>query len=703
MNFSRLHACTVFLMVGCAVAALLLSGTLGGASTVALPALFLLAAVNGFQDPSPIVLPARAGGGISVALVLYALLSLNDQKDISGVAANFAGYLLVLRLFTRDSARSDIQLAVLSLFAFLSVALLTPSVDYGAFLTLYMLVSPLALALSHLRGAVEKNQRSGAKDRSGARVDLSRILRSKRVLNRHFVGLALFLVAPIVIGTLFVFFLFPRVGLAAVQLQLNTNKSRVGFSSDVVLSGGAAPEEDSTIALRLKPPAGIPTPTSLGAYLRGAVAVTDGLDGMRSTPPTLGLKPSDARCQRDLTHAYLQMGEGPMWTAESLLPDQIYLFLPLAHSNVTLQKPTSACISERVTTHEATLSVSSPGSRYVFTGDIDGAERLEELSDSEREKLLATTTLTKETLAKARDMFPTARTARATAESMVEIFHKNYVYDLGSPSKRAENPLADFLFNTKRGHCEFYATSMALLLREKGVPARVVTGYAGGVFNSYGGFYSFRQSDAHAWVEAYIDADKRWVRYDPTPSARVDLQQQNNSSAFREFYDAAAATWQRYFVSYDLNRQQDLIERASRKVTPEPNAGSSGFFSKLRRMSSNKVAIVFALAAAAILISRRRKAKKAAGTTREVARTLKHASALERALERQGYARGAQETTAAFARRAATSHPAQEALRSYASTYEDVRYGEAKLTHERRAAFAGWLRTIREANNGKPL
>ena len=82
-----------------------------------------------------------------------------------------------------------------------------------------------------------------------------------------------------------------------------------------------------------------------------------------------------------------------------------------------------------------------------------------------------------------------------------------YRYDLGSPSGKSKQPLDDFLFESKRGHCEFYSTAMAVMLRAVGVPTRNVTGFIGGSYNRFGKFYAVRQGDAHSWVEVFIDDD----------------------------------------------------------------------------------------------------------------------------------------------------------------------------------------------------
>src|SRR5690606_13368344 len=84
-----------------------------------------------------------------------------------------------------------------------------------------------------------------------------------------------------------------------------------------------------------------------------------------------------------------------------------------------------------------------------------------------------------------------------------------------TPPLLGEHPVDDFLFNTRSGFCEHYASAFAFLMRAAGIPARVVTGYQGGEVNPIGGYLIVRQSEAHAWVEVWLEG-RGWVRIDPT-------------------------------------------------------------------------------------------------------------------------------------------------------------------------------------------
>ncbi len=103
----------------------------------------------------------------------------------------------------------------------------------------------------------------------------------------------------------------------------------------------------------------------------------------------------------------------------------------------------------------------------------------------------------------------------ATALAIKAYLTSHYTYSL-EPGKPKGDPVLYFLFHRKRGHCEYFASAMALLLRTAGIPARVVGGYLGGEWIKRGHYYLVRQNEAHLWVEAWIK--NRWQRFDPTPA-----------------------------------------------------------------------------------------------------------------------------------------------------------------------------------------
>lgn len=141
---------------------------------------------------------------------------------------------------------------------------------------------------------------------------------------------------------------------------------------------------------------------------------------------------------------------------------------------------------------------------------------------------------------------------------------QNYAYSLDVPRSGTVPLLEDFLFLNKAGHCEYYATSMAILLRILGIPARVVNGFARGRWNEYGHFFTVRQSDAHSWVEVYFPS-YGWITFDPTPGAAFGetyqefVEQENLIASLYRYSEYLRVRWNRYVVDYDREDQAQAI------------------------------------------------------------------------------------------------------------------------------------------------
>jgi protein-glutamine gamma-glutamyltransferase len=128
------------------------------------------------------------------------------------------------------------------------------------------------------------------------------------------------------------------------------------------------------------------------------------------------------------------------------------------------------------------------------------------------------------------------------------------------------DPVEDFLVNRKKGHCEYFASALALLLRSIGIPSRVVNGFKGGDWNELTETLNVRQKHAHSWVEAYLgkgpNSKPRWITLDPTPA-----QERQESIAhvgglattFRPLTDTVRHVWVYYIVGYDGERQNRLL------------------------------------------------------------------------------------------------------------------------------------------------
>jgi transglutaminase-like putative cysteine protease len=141
------------------------------------------------------------------------------------------------------------------------------------------------------------------------------------------------------------------------------------------------------------------------------------------------------------------------------------------------------------------------------------------------------------------------------AVALEQYLKTHYGYTLQLPSSPVADPLANFLFERKQGHCEYFASSMAVMLRTLRIPSRMVNGFVSDEFNDLTGNYVVRARNAHAWVEAYFP-DYGWVTFDPTPDSATGSPQ--GWGRVMLYLDAASSFWREWVISYDSSHQSVL-------------------------------------------------------------------------------------------------------------------------------------------------
>lgn len=132
----------------------------------------------------------------------------------------------------------------------------------------------------------------------------------------------------------------------------------------------------------------------------------------------------------------------------------------------------------------------------------------------------------------------------------------DYLYSTTDLPQDDVDPISVFLFEKKSGHCEFFATAMAVLLRYQGIPARVVNGFLEGEYNEIGDFYMVRQSDAHSWVEVYLDG--MWYPFDPSPRP-FPYEERNEFFDFRKIFESVSYFWDRYILVFSAEDQFNAL------------------------------------------------------------------------------------------------------------------------------------------------
>jgi len=170
-------------------------------------------------------------------------------------------------------------------------------------------------------------------------------------------------------------------------------------------------------------------------------------------------------------------------------------------------------------------------------------------------------------------------TEEIISKALTHFAKQNYYYTLSPPGLTREDSVDQFLFETRRGFCEHYASAFTVLMRSAGIPTRIVLGYLGGNFNPYNQSLSIDQSMAHAWTEVWFD-NKGWVRVDPTASIAPDRVEKDLASALKDqsniplhlqldlaflqklnqMLDAIDNKWNQWVLNYNESSQREFLK-----------------------------------------------------------------------------------------------------------------------------------------------
>jgi transglutaminase-like putative cysteine protease len=625
--------------------------------------------------------------------------------DLLQLSVEFAAALQVIRVATRRGAAHDQQIILLALLHLVAGTVLGGGLAYGLSLVGFLVIAPGALVLSHLRREVEGNYRQGARDRTGLPVDVPRILRSRRVISRRFLLVTCSLSIPVFLFTAVLFLLFPRVGLSLLLLNHSRSARMIGFSTRVDLGGVGKLRSDPTIAMRVhmnEPP---PTPASrLALYLRGtAFDHYDGTSWTR-TRPAHSLAPFEESRDGSIVRI---AGSGKLKREEMSIDlepiNPPIIFLPGDAVAIRINEP-----GDGLGFRAPKVMVAADDEYKYERADERGLQYSvyrdrslpEPMSLEERKRYLEVPPAIVGPISElAKRWVGPIATDWEEANAIEERLRGEYRYDLDSPSGGAPQPLLHFLFESKSGHCEFYSTAMAMLLRTLNVPTRNVTGFIGGTYNRFGEFYAVRQGDAHSWVEVYIDG-RGWTRFDPTPpSSSAPRSDVTGMVAFlRDVIEAAAQRWSRHVIGYDLDQQIELFRSVKQRYR------DYGGPDVKRRLAPFAPALtVVAVGAFAYFLWRRfrvRRVRVRPGKLIGQAAAVSRAVALYRSLEDalRGMGIGRQPTTPPLAHARALEqlhHPAAPEVLALTELYLEARFGRRELSVEEERDFERRVKRLR--------
>lgn len=583
MRFAATHKAVSYLMVGTAFLLLALTGEL--------PILLTLITAAGlcgsyFFDPqSHPWMQRRAYAYLWYALLLVVLVVLvpdvGHGESWWDSGTRYLCVFLLAKLWQRRSNSDYLQAYVVSFLMLLSASLLGTSVLYSLGLLLYIVFSTWTLTLFHLRREMEENYllkhlpgRHGQAAES-ERVEVERILNSRRVVGTSFLlASGLVSVGIFALAGLF-FLLLPRVG---VSLDLPLRRRGLlltGFAEQISLGGHGLLRDNPKVVMRVETPGTVPP---LGLRFRG-IAFDHYEHGQWLR--------SRAQLERSLAHVqglHLLDGDLSAATRQAALHTEIYLepleaqvlFVPGPGRLIAVQLPDAW-----VGTGQWPLQL-GPEDELLAKGRRGGVHYAVYTARPTQEPTAAAVPagppLTSAELApylqlpadlprrvreEARRIVGSATSPADKARAIESYLQKSFAYTTQLFAPTHVEPLEDFLFDKRRGHCEYFATAMAVMLRAVDVPSRSVNGYLGGEWNEYGRYLVVRQQHAHSWVEGYIPGTG-WVTYDPTPLSAGPPRSRGVLHKISQFSDSLEMSWSKYVIEYDLRAQLRLAERLQR-------------------------------------------------------------------------------------------------------------------------------------------
>ena len=563
MNFDSFFKFISYTVVFCGFFSLLVSGGIDLISSTLFISVLLVA---WFLENSRWQFSERLGT-LSIFIVVplfyifkYKIVGIYENSaELVTMLAKMILVLAAIKLLQKKADRDWLFLYLMSFFEILLAAGLSISPLYLISLVFYLLITICAIITFEFRktsNLISKN--------SNNRVTSKQINFSKVSVAR----LSATAVTLLILITVFaapLFFTLPRVGSAGLGSNSENLSSVTGFSDSVTLGEIGQLLQNDQIIMRAKIDKNDRNNLSTMHWRGVALDKFENKRWSKSNPDFsetfvklergffLIDYPSSTNTGSIIQTIYLEPIEAPVLFAlsrplaiEGNFPSKLYKD---SEGAITFQRSSYERLSYKVNSDR-----SLPGESVLksdnknYPSDAKRYLQLPERFDSRIADLAAQIT------ENAKNRFDKAK--------MVEIYlQTQFGYSLEMRSQ-GEEPLADFLFNVRAGHCEYFATAMAIMLRTQGVATRIVNGFQQGEYNETADVFIVKQKDAHSWVEVYFPGENVWVPFDPTPAAgRFDdsISTSGILGKFNGYLVALETFWIQYFVSYDDQGQRSLM------------------------------------------------------------------------------------------------------------------------------------------------
>ncbi|MCS7034463.1 MAG: DUF3488 and transglutaminase-like domain-containing protein [Phycisphaerae bacterium] len=582
-------------------------------------------------------LPRWLAGLITTVLFLYTGLNLWEEAQSRAVfiLGQFLVFLQLVKLFELRGNRDYAQLLVLSVLLVVAAAINSASLLFGLVLIAHIFVALYCCLLFHLK--LETDQAKAVLGLSEDNVPPETLRQDQRYLGRSMRRLTFLVSAASIVSAVLVFLFFPRGSGANVfsPLQFRASQSLTGFSDEVSFNNIAQITQNSQLVARVRvwrngnPVQGTAplllrgrtyniysgARPSIGPPFRWTNSATLSDDERLVVPlraddlrPLPGANADDDQWRQEISleangSRSLFAIAGP--TSISISHGQPAIFYHLDDETLELQEPVVHPLRYEV------VSRNSLRGNLTNVQPVEGDRWQRGLRQSfwpRRNRAPMRSAIDPAIAELARrpevsgvdDAGPLAarRTAGAAPSELdLQIAHNvesflranfQYTLDLTDVSRLSDrDPLEVFLTETRRGHCEFFAGAMTLLLQSLGIEARMVTGFRSDEYNTWGeGFYIVRQSHAHAWVE--VRGPEGWHTFDPTSSRLADATTAGKSiwQQLKHAFNYLEYLWAESVVAYDRESRSGLITATGAALDTGVNQASDAIRSVRQTLQS---------------------------------------------------------------------------------------------------------------------
>lgn len=491
----------------------------------------------------------------TIVTIAYAAFFVADyfwlSRDFLLATVHLLFFLAVMKILTAKSNRDYLYTAVIAFLELLAAAILSTNFNFFLFLALYLLFAIAALTSGEIRRSIE---RSTVTARSALKTFYSRLSLLSALVTLGILTL-----------TAGLFFILPRTAEAAFSRLIAHRVFLPGFSNQVNLGDIGEIKTSSRPMMHIR----IWSALAVAPMKWRGAALSD-FDGKRWTNPSrqpetilvenghvvlapAGLHPAGRRVNY---HVDLEALENDTLFFAGT-PETLDLGVRALYRTETSSFRLGHAVPQGFHYDVWSLLDDPPeGAPVRFPPPV--------LPLAARQLYLQLPALDGRIGELARSFAASATDDLARARAIERHLRSDYGYTLELPDRELADPLANFLFARRQGHCEYFASSMAVMLRSLGIPARLATGFQSGVYNPVSDLWLVRASDAHSWVEAWIPG-YGWTTFDPTP-ADPNAGGLAWLAPLSLYLDAAETFWREWVMTYDVARQGTLAYRMEQGV-----------------------------------------------------------------------------------------------------------------------------------------